>query len=583
MAEFYAKRFRSELTSRRITQTTKFGMDLSLSNQFRNQLYEHVASLFALMDQNSDTLLIHFESLISLGSVTKSLARQYNWDETYIERVQNLYKMEDYDAQNWFEPFNRYLEVRKDYRQAGNFFKILLNKAVKPDQHFNLQRVRIPALTEEYDIYQDDIKMISISTDILNIPGTIFQLERTFTTSTQLVDDERMSTVDEILSQVSADTNNTSREISIINDETQRGWNLSANELDQLDSEDESIILEVCDHFDGQAERICGAPLQAGEKRCPNHNKPEFNQPMELIKQLKELEPGRAFSLMKGLLVEIPRQKVKQNAKYANSMNGDTKAFLNSLDNMRKLFKISHQIYPGQGKNDDFRNFNVRLFTQAFEEAHFSETHWYAIYQSIKETLIHKSMDLNVPWIDHLYLLANKQGRNQGYLDIARDLEKQMATEDGTAYWHEPYTKTILDHHMSKPVVKEKVPGLYLTKNKSCLPPYLTHQTDGRLSQSGQYETGFYQSENSQPNMGIFFNERALQYENPDDDTAVSMKALVKIQVEQELFSKRDVTRGKFHDKLCLTASDKPDKIKVQMASITTKVKQAFLTATNII
>ena len=198
------------------------------------------------------------------------------------------------------------------------------------------------------------------------------------------------------------------------------------------------------------------------------------------------------------------------------------------------------------------------------------------MYNSLKELLIHNTLNLNQPWVDHAYTLASKQGRHQGYLDINRDIERQMADEDGAAFWAEPFTKTILDHQMQSPDVKEKAPGLYITKNNNCLLPYLNHQTDGRLSQSGKYENGYYQSEHAQCNFGIFFNKRALQYENPDNDTAVSMKALVKIQVEQDLFvsrKEREDAKGRFQDKLCYTGTDKVDKTKVQMVSITRKVK----------
>lgn len=49
----------------------------------------------------------------------------------------------------------------------------------------------------------------------------------------------------QILSQVSADTNNMSRVVSIINDETQRGWNLSMTDMEQEIQQDEEINLEV--------------------------------------------------------------------------------------------------------------------------------------------------------------------------------------------------------------------------------------------------------------------------------------------------------------------------------------------------
>ena len=44
---------------------------------------------------------------------------------------------------------------------------------------------------------------------------------------------------------MSADTNNRSRAVSIINDETQRGWHLSMTELERQYLQDEDIIQEV--------------------------------------------------------------------------------------------------------------------------------------------------------------------------------------------------------------------------------------------------------------------------------------------------------------------------------------------------
>ena len=125
-------------------------------------------------------------------------------------------------------------------------------------------------------------------------------------------------------SQVSAETNNTSRAVSIVNDETMRGWHLSATDLEQ-DDDDESIILDICEYFDGQLGRICGTAVEAGTNRCPEHRKPEFNQPMEMIKHFKELDPGRAFHLVKDLQVEIPKSTDNDQIHYANNVDGDTK------------------------------------------------------------------------------------------------------------------------------------------------------------------------------------------------------------------------------------------------------------------
>ena len=131
---------------------------------------------------------------------------------------------------------------------------------IRPDPKFDLTKIQINSMTVQMEIDQDDLKMITLSTDILNMEGTIYQLERTFSTSTEFEDSDQISTVDEviiffkiklftnmiqILSQVSADTNNMSRAVSIINDEEQRGWNLSLTDMDRTIESENEIVLEV--------------------------------------------------------------------------------------------------------------------------------------------------------------------------------------------------------------------------------------------------------------------------------------------------------------------------------------------------
>ena len=198
-ARFCKESFHSEITAKRITQITEFAVRLAQNGIFRNQMYEHAASVFALLDQQPQSILIHFDSLLALGSLTNNLARLYQWDEDYIERVQNLYKMNDHDAQVWVTPFNKYLAVQHDFKNAAAYFKLLLNDVVKPDQHYNLKRVNIPLMSSKLQIWQDDLKMMTLRMDLMHVPGTIHSLERTYSTSTQIVEDEQMSTVEEIL------------------------------------------------------------------------------------------------------------------------------------------------------------------------------------------------------------------------------------------------------------------------------------------------------------------------------------------------------------------------------------------------
>ena len=201
-AKFCTEHFHSEITARRITQITEFAVSLAQNGVFRSQMYDHAAAIFALLDQEAQSILIHFDSLLALGSLTDNLARLYKWDEDYIERVQTLFKMDDYDAQTWMAPFNKYLEAKHDYKNAAAYFKILLNDVIKPDQKFNLKRVNISSMPSRLQIRQDDLKMMTLRMDLIHVPGTIHSLERTYSTSTQIVEDEQMSTVEEILRKI---------------------------------------------------------------------------------------------------------------------------------------------------------------------------------------------------------------------------------------------------------------------------------------------------------------------------------------------------------------------------------------------
>lgn len=199
MAEQYTEMFSSNFTAIRIRQLASFGIELTNSDKFKRQMYDHAASICALLEQGTPTILCHFNSLISLGSVTESLARQNNWDLGYIRRVQNLYKAEDTDAQRWMTPINKYLDRRQDYRGSPFYFKVVLNEVVRPDPKFDLSKVQVNSITPQLEINQEDLKMITLSTDILQLEGTIYQLERAFSTSTQVEEDDHISTVDEVI------------------------------------------------------------------------------------------------------------------------------------------------------------------------------------------------------------------------------------------------------------------------------------------------------------------------------------------------------------------------------------------------
>ena len=413
--------------------------------------------------------------------------------------------------------------------------------------------------------------MLSVATEILNTPNTVAGLERAFNMAVSL-EDEQLSSVHDILSQVSAETNPMSRAVSIVNDEIQKDWNLSITDVTpgEIDDEEE-IILVVCDYYDGEQGRICGAPVLEGETKCEMHSRPEFNQPMMMINYMKEIEPGRAYHLMKSLLVEIPKPNEDTQVTYATGVDGDTNSFLNSMQQLRKLLKTSHEIYLELKKrHQDLNKFNPATLAGVHPEVEYSRSKWFAIYMSLKEKLTQKSLSLDEPWIKHLFTLTNKQGAHQGFISIERPFEQEINQEEELNHWPQEYSQSILDKKILK--VQEKVPHLYMIKNSYSLPPFVNQQTDGHLSQTGVYENGKKQSERSQSMLGIFFNEIPIAYMNPNHNIKPDNKAMVIIQVEMQVDSQINQPRwGRFIDKLNGVDTDKMDRINVQLQSIVLK------------
>ena len=109
MAEQWSADYQATTTAMRLNQIAEFGANLIKSGLFKSQLYEHIASIMTLLEQKNASITLYFPALLSLGSVTQSLARQHNWDQQYIQKVQSLYKMEDHDASRWMLLITKYL------------------------------------------------------------------------------------------------------------------------------------------------------------------------------------------------------------------------------------------------------------------------------------------------------------------------------------------------------------------------------------------------------------------------------------------------------------------------------------------
>ena len=467
---------------------------------------------------------------------------------------------------------NTYLKKRGVHNGASNYFRIVLNNAIDPDQTYNLQQIQIPGLGEELKLDNEDIKIMALAASISNEKKNKDHSQNEAIESNP--EQKQRVALENILSKASADATNISKATTVINDEAQKNWNTPIVDIDLKDTStgNEAITQNICRYYDGEESRTCETTIESGKTRCAIHNAVYHKQPMQMLKNMQEIEPGRAFSIMKNIIMEAPNEKRNIQATYANSYNGDTKAFMNSFTKLRKLMEISFQAFPGLDEPDTFKTFNAQPFIQEFQEVNFSEVKWFAVYQSVKEALKAKNLHLNMPWINYAYMLAEKQGRVQGYINMDRNEDRMMAREDRVIRWEQPYSQSFLDPAIFRPEALEKAPALYLTNNKYKLHSYLNHQTDGHQSQTGKYEKGFLQSENSQPIFGIFHDQRPLMYENPNSETVITKKALVMIQVEMETAPLIHKDVGRFHDRLNMTASDKIERIKVQLKSIEAQI-----------
>ena len=85
-----------------------------------------MASIFTLLEKKEESIILHFPSLVTMGTVTTNLARLNNWDQVYIAKIQSLHKMENYDVNNWMNIITKYLgrseENANDAKEGFNNF-----------------------------------------------------------------------------------------------------------------------------------------------------------------------------------------------------------------------------------------------------------------------------------------------------------------------------------------------------------------------------------------------------------------------------------------------------------------------------
>ena len=521
-----------------------------------------------LLEKKEESIILHFPSLVSMGSVTENLARLNKWDQQYIEKIQNLYKLDDHDANHWMTIITKYLGHNEENAGDAVYFSQLLHQSIHSDRYYQFKIIEPKSILR---IPQEDFKMISVATEIINTSKTVFGLERTFNLTLNITEEEQLSSVQDILSQVSAETNPTSRAVSIVNDDIQKDWNLSMTDMTEADTTEEEISLMVCDYYDGEQGRTCGAPLTEGQTKCEIHRRPEYNQPMMMVNYMREIEPGRAYHLMENLVVEIPKPNEDRQVCYATHVDGDTVSFLNSMQQLRKILKTTYEVHQDMKlKLKEVKSFDQAALAGAFPEADYSQAKWFATWMATKEKLNQKSLNLDEPWVNHLFKLTNKQGAHQGFLNIERPFEREINEEDNLNHWPQDYSKSILN--MAIMNVQEKVPHLYMVQNEHSLPPFVNQQRDGNDGQLGLYESGKKHSERSQPMLGLFFNQNPLPYYNPDSNIRPDNRALVVIQVEMQVDHQLTPARwGKFIDRLNGVDTDKMGKISVQLQSVTLK------------
>ena len=118
-----------------------------------------MASIMTLMERKEESIILHFPSLLTMGSITENLARLNKWDQQYINKVQSLYKMDDHDANRWTTIVTKFLGQSQDNATHDKYFQNLFPGAIKSDGYFQF---KISSPSRVTIIQQDDFKMIAL-------------------------------------------------------------------------------------------------------------------------------------------------------------------------------------------------------------------------------------------------------------------------------------------------------------------------------------------------------------------------------------------------------------------------------------
>ena len=122
-----------------------------------------MASIMTLLEKKEESIILHFPSLITMGTITENLARLNKWDQEYITKVQQLYKMDDHDVKRWTTIVTKFLGQSQDNATHDTYFQNLFPGTMQSDGYYQF---KIPSPAKVLIIPSDDFKMMSLGKEL---------------------------------------------------------------------------------------------------------------------------------------------------------------------------------------------------------------------------------------------------------------------------------------------------------------------------------------------------------------------------------------------------------------------------------
>ena len=434
LAKFWKQQHKSVLTAQWTENLATYIKDLTASDKFMTQMYDHLASLIYTMDTAPSKAVTIFAHLANMGSMTRKLRDMYDWDQSVIDMVQSAQNVKPKEVK--LKTFQTFLQSQ-DNLEVTQYFQRILGAAVMTPS-VNTQE-SYTTINTAADITEEDNQCLAETSEVLDMEN---DPERFLNLGKMVSDQDNLLTqpadIDDIMSLVSCNTSKSSRVMSAFQDQH---LELNLSQMDviyddklilpiQTDDENPQIqpLVEeaegvICTHWDPITEEKCEKEAQAGQYWCMEHQGLQFDRADDFLKEMKGINNDLIFNLSESIQVENTENVVLEVFQYATSYDGPSNAFIHGRSSMERLLKVAYEVHRSN-PSSEFKTFSEKLYKATFKEVSYNGLFWYHVHMALKSQMEQIKHPLTQPWVNAIPLLSMKLGAAQGFCDPTKSIPK---------------------------------------------------------------------------------------------------------------------------------------------------------------